>query len=128
MIGSMRRCTQIAGVLLLTYWVLLASSVASGQTHGLKFGPEPRLEVLPVLLVPSDNKSITPPVIQQTTKLLYSHLETAQQTYKRLLVTDTFKIADGNLVVHRSKIPHAYYLPPTYGEAMTAWQKAHPPG
>jgi hypothetical protein len=105
----------------------LASGAASGQMHGLKFGPEKRLEILPVLFVPSDNMSITPQEIQKASKLAYAHLEVAQRLYKKWLGTDTFKIADGELIVFRSPHPHSHYVPVNKGEAMEAWQKANGP-
>src|SRR5437870_3571236 len=92
----------------------LATSVAVGQTHGMKFGSEKRLEVLPVLFLPSDNKSITPQEIKRISNLVFAHLELLQRRYKELLQTDTFKIADGSLNVYYSKNPHSFYLPPAY--------------
>src|SRR5262245_5286204 len=101
----------------------LIVSDASGQSHGLGFGPQPRLELLPVLLIPSDNTSITPEDIEQISQLAYGHLEVAQGRYKELLKTDSFKIADGDLIVFRSSYPHAHYLPAS-GNNVDAWRLA----
>ena len=79
-------------------------------THGLSFGNEKRLEVLPVVFVPSDNTEITEQVLRHVSDLLYANLEFAQRRYQALLKTDTFKIADGELKVYRSKRPNSYYM------------------
>jgi hypothetical protein len=45
------------------------------------------------------------------------HLGVVQQTYRRLLQTGTFAIADGGLAIYRSKHLHSYYRPATHGDA-----------
>ena len=112
-------------------WVLLkvtAAVTAPRISHGLAFGNEKRLEVLPVLFVPSDNSAITPQFIDRISDLLFAHLELTQRRYKDHLKTDTFKIADGKLNVYYSKKPHSYYHPPADDAAEKAWERSHPGG
>jgi hypothetical protein len=66
-------------------FVALASNSAFGQTHGISFGNEKRLEVFPVLFVPSDIAEIPSPLISSTSDSLYAQLEVAQKRYGILL-------------------------------------------
>ena len=88
----------------------LTSNSALGQTHGFSFRNEKRLEVFPVLFVPSDVAEIPPSVVNGISESLYGRLEVAQRRYGILLETDTFKIADGPLHVFYAKRPHSYYM------------------
>ena len=91
-------------------FVALASNSAFGQTHGISFGNEKRLEVFPVLFVPSDIAEIPSPLISSTSDSLYAQLEVAQKRYGILLGNDTFKIADGPLHIFYARRPHSYYI------------------
>lgn len=69
-----------------------------------------RLEVLPVIFVPSDNKDIVASGRIETIKdLLIQHVVLAQAHYRSLLETDTFKISDRKVVVFASQRPASAY-------------------
>jgi hypothetical protein len=69
-----------------------------------------RLEVLPVIFVPSDNKDIAAGGRIETIKdLLIQHVVLAQAHYRSLLETDTFKISDRKVVVFASQRPASAY-------------------
>ncbi len=69
-----------------------------------------RIEVLPVIFVPSDNKDvIAAGRIKMITDLLNRHLALARAHYRSVFETDTFKIADRKVVVFRAARPDAAY-------------------
>jgi len=83
---------------------------AEARAHGMAVSNKPRLEVLPVLVIPRDANWITQRDIDLYSYLIFAHLELAQQHYKSLLGTDTFKISGEPLFVYRSPHDDAYYL------------------
>lgn len=69
-----------------------------------------RIEILPVIFVPSDNQDIIAGgQIETIKKLLNQHVVRAQEHYRSLLQTDSFKISDRNVVVYASSQPAAAY-------------------
>jgi len=96
-------------------------------SRGALSDPQARLEVLPILFVPSDNAEVTAAAEKRIAALVEEHLGVVQQTYRRLLQTGTFAIADGGLAIYRSKHLHSYYRPATHGDAEKEWARSHPP-
>jgi hypothetical protein len=70
-----------------------------------------RLEVLPVIFVPSDNKDIQEKDYPDYMLQIYRQLVLAQRHWLNVLQTDTFAISPFGEVYHAKK-PHAYYDPP----------------
>src|SRR4051812_26549171 len=82
----------------------LASGCTSAQAQ------QTRLQVVPVLFVPSDNsENYEGGKFSEVRKLIRQHLVMAQAHYRTLLVTDTFEIANGDALVYASRHPHSYY-------------------
>ena len=74
------------------------------------FAAQRRLEVLPIIFVPSDNKDIQEKDFPDYTLQSYRHLALAQRHWLNVLQTDTFAISPFGGVYH-AKQPHAYYDP-----------------
>jgi hypothetical protein len=69
-----------------------------------------RLEVLPIVFVPSDNKDLVAgSQIEAIKDLLFRHVVLAQAHYRTLLKTDTFKIFDRKVVVFSAAHPSPAY-------------------
>mgnify|MGYP001765549651 CR=1 FL=1 len=80
------------------------------RPRSLPVAAKPRLEVVPVLFLARDATWVTPWDIDTYAALLARHVELAQHYYKAQLVTDTFKIADAPVVIHRGEKTDAEYL------------------
>lgn len=70
-----------------------------------------RLEVLPVIFVPSDNLKFQKDKIPEYFELIYRHLVLAQRHWLNILETDTFAISPHGFA-HYGKQPHLYYVSP----------------
>lgn len=95
----MMRILTFLQLLFVLFFSLSASSYAD----------EKRLEVLPVFFVPKDNAKAMEERINEYSKLLISHLSIAQQYYRHLLETDTFKIAQNSSRSYFSQNPSSFY-------------------
>lgn len=73
------------------------------------FADEKRLEVLPVLFVPSDNKAVGNGHLREYSDLLSAHLRLAREHWLRILKTDTFQIAREGTRVYYGEKPDSYY-------------------
>lgn len=84
-------------------------SAAAARPHGMTVSNKPRIEVLPVLFIPSDATWVTQRDIDLYSYLIFAHLELVQQHYKAALKTDTFKISSEPMFVYRAEHNDAYY-------------------
>ena len=74
------------------------------------FAQANRLEVLPVMFIPSDRRDILASAeFAKAKTLVLQHLRLAQTHYRSLLQTDTFRISDRGVVVYISPKPAAAY-------------------
>ena len=94
-------------------WLRILFAVAGLQwtfscSHSL--AAQRRLEVLPVIFVPSDNKDIQEIDYPDYMLQIYRQLVLAQRHWLNVLQTDTFAISPFGEVYH-AKQPHAYYDP-----------------
>src|SRR5438128_11094814 len=88
----------LLGLLLLALAVLRDGTYAQAEPS--------RLQVLPVLFVPSDNAEIYEGGrVAAFRKASREHLVAAQSHYRTLLVTDTFQIAAGDALVYAARHP-----------------------
>jgi hypothetical protein len=87
-----------------------------------------RLEVLPVIFIPSDRQDILAGgEIAKAKALLMQHLPLAQTHYRSLLKTDTFKISDRGVVVYTASQPAATYGADHWevmSKELLAWEKS----
>jgi hypothetical protein len=74
------------------------------------FAAQRRLEVLPIIFVPSDNHEIQEKEFPDYMLQIYRNLVLAQRHWLNVLDTDTFAISPFGEVYH-AKQPHAYYDP-----------------
>ena len=92
-------------------WLLLflaAIICNAALTGSAALAAQRRLEVLPIIFVPSDNKEIPESEFPGYMLQLYRHLVLAQRHWLNVLETDTFAISPFGEVYH-AKQPHAYY-------------------
>lgn len=88
--------------------LLAMLGVAAGGTPAL--AQAGRLEVLPVVFIPADNRDIAAGgQIEAVRDLLARHLALAQAHYRSLLKSDTFKISERGVVVFAAARPAAAY-------------------
>ncbi len=93
-------------------------SATVARPHGMAVSNKPRIEVLPVLYIPSDATWVTQRDIDLYSYLIFAHLELAQAHYKARLKTDTFKISSEPLFVYRA--PHDDADGPSVAEILRA--------
>ena len=85
-------------------------SAAAARPHGMTVSNKSRIEVLPVLFIPSDATWVTQRDIDLYSYLVFAHLELVQQHYKAVLKTDTFKISSERCFVYRAQHEDTYYM------------------
>lgn len=91
-------------------FVLVALICSAAPIVSSAFAAQRRLEVLPIIFVPSDNNDIQEIEYSKYMLLIYRHLVLAQRHWQNVLQTDTFAISPFGEVYH-AKQPHAYYAP-----------------
>jgi hypothetical protein len=88
--------------------VFICSAAALICSSALAAQRQRRLEVLPIIFVPSENKDIPDKDFPDYMLQIYRHLVLAQRHWLNVLQTDTFAISPFGEVYH-AKHPHAYY-------------------
>ena len=68
-----------------------------------------QLEVFPLIFIPKDNTDLSGSKVDKALQILSKHLLIAQNHYKELLHTDTFKITSKAFKTYHAKYNHNYY-------------------
>jgi hypothetical protein len=92
-------------------WLFLAVLICSAAlicSSAFAVERQRRLEVLPIIFVPSDNKDIPEKDFPDYMLQIYRQLVLAQRHWLNVLQTDTFAISPFGEVYH-AKHPHTYY-------------------